>query len=222
MAGTFFPVALPAVGEKDESLAGEKETGIFSGAEFHTLSLTYMSESNAAEEAARYPAGRYHPQAQVTTQNRAQWLDELAELPDKLKQAIAGLSDEQLDAPYRAGGWTSRQVVHHLADSHMNSYMRFRHAVTEDAPVIKPYDEARWADLTDAKSAPVDSSLGILQHLHARWILLLRGFGDAEFARVFVHPERGEVRLDTALGLYAWHGRHHVAQIVGLRKRNGW
>ncbi len=181
-----------------------------------------MSESKAAEDAARYPVGRYRPQAQVTAQDRAQWLEELAEVPEKLKHAVAGLSDEQLDIPYRAGGWTSRQVVHHLADSHMNSYMRFRHALTEDAPVIKVYDEARWAELSDAKSAPVELSLGLLQQLHARWILLLRGFGDAEFARIFRHPERGDLRLDTALGLYAWHGRHHVAQILALRKRNGW
>lgn len=181
-----------------------------------------MSESNAAEDAARYPVGRYRPQAQVKSQDREQWLDELAEAPEKLKHAVAGLSDEQLEIPYRAGGWTSRQVVHHLADSHMNSYMRFRHAVTEHAPVIKPYDEARWAELSDAKSAPIDLSVGLLEQLHARWILLLRGFGDAEFARVFVHPERGKERLDTALGLYAWHGRHHVAQITGLRTRSGW
>ena len=181
-----------------------------------------MSESNAAEDAVRYPVGRDRPCAQVTSQDREQWLDQLAELPEKLKEAVAGLSDTQLDTPYRAGGWTARQVVHHLADSHMHSYMRFRHAVTEDAPVIKVYDEARWAELSDAKTAPVGLSVGLLGQLHARWILFLRGFGDAEYARVFRHPERGDLRLDTALGLYAWHGRHHVAQIMGLRKRNGW
>lgn len=181
-----------------------------------------MSQLSAEEEMVRYPVGRYRPAAQVTAEQRAQWLDELAAFPGFLKQAVAGLSQEQLDTPYRTGGWTPRQVVHHLADSHMNSYMRFRHALTEDAPVIKPYDEARWAELTDAKSGPADLSLGILEHLHARWVLLLRGFSDIEFARVFRHPERGEARLDTMLGLYAWHGRHHLAQIENLRKRNNW
>jgi hypothetical protein len=181
-----------------------------------------MSQLNAAEEASRYPVGRYHPPAAITAQERALWLEELATFPHKLNQAVSGLLDEQLDTPYRAGGWTSRQVVHHLADSHMNSYMRFRHALTEESPVIKPYDEARWAELVDAKSAPVNLSLGVLEQLHARWILLLRGFGDQEFARVFRHPERGDMRLDSTLGLYAWHGRHHVAQILGLRKRNNW
>lgn len=212
-------MALSAVGEGHEPITITKQTSIFSGLE---LSLTYMSESHIAEEGARYPVGRYRPQTQVTAQDRERWLDELAELPQKTKDAVAGLSDTQLDTPYRTGGWTSRQVVHHLADSHMNSYMRFRHAVTEDAPVIKVYDEARWAELSDAKTAPPALSVGLLEQLHARWILFLRGLGDAEFARVYRHPEKGDLRLDTALGLYAWHGRHHVAQITGLRTRNGW
>lgn len=176
----------------------------------------------AEDESLRYPVGRYQPPSQITAQNRAQWLAELEALPAQLRQAVDGLSKEQLDTPYRPGGWTVRQVVHHLPDSHMNSYMRFRFALTEDAPPIKPYDEATWAELTDAKSAPIDLSLGLLENLHARWAILLRSLSDAQFARTFRHPKMGDVRLDAALGLYAWHGRHHLGHITNLRKRKGW
>lgn len=181
-----------------------------------------MPLSNAEDESLRYPAGRYRPPSQITSQDRAQWLTELESLPVKLRQAVGGLSEEQLDTPYRPGGWTVRQVVHHLPDSHMNSYGRFRLALTEDAPLIKPYNEATWAELTDAKSAPIDLSLGLLENLHARWIILLRSLNDAQFARTFHHPDLGEMRLDATLGLYAWHGRHHLAHIMNLRQRKGW
>ena len=136
--------------------------------------------------------------------------------------AVAGLDDRQLDTPYRPGGWTVRQVVHHYADSHANSYVRFRLALTEDAPVIKPYDEQRWAELPDAKSAPISVSLTLLSALHQRWVLLLRSLDDQTFARTFIHPELGEMRLDKTLGLYAWHCHHHVAHITNLRARQGW
>ena len=176
----------------------------------------------AEDESLRYPVGHYQPQSQITAHGRAQWLAELEALPAQLRQAVDGLSKEQLDTPYRPGGWTVRQVVHHLPDSHMNSYMRFRFALTEDAPPIKPYDEATWAELTDAKSAPIDLSLGLLENLHARWAILLRSLSDAQFARTFRHPQMGDVRLDAALGLYAWHGRHHLGHITSLRQRKGW
>ena len=176
----------------------------------------------AEDESLRYPVGHYRPQSQITAHDRAQWLAELEALPAQLRQAVDGLSKEQLNTPYRPGGWTVRQVVHHLPDSHMNSYMRFRFALTEDAPPIKPYDEATWAELTDAKSAPIDLSLGLLENLHARWAILLRSLSDAQFARTFRHPQMGDVRLDAALGLYAWHGRHHLGHITSLRQRKGW
>ena len=143
----------------------------------------------------------------------------MANLPANLKQSIAGLSDTQLNTPYRPQGWTVRQVVHHLPDSHMNSYTRFRLALTENVPVIKPYDEAAWANLSDAHTAPVEPSLALLDGLHTRFVLLLRSLSDADYARTFRHPELGEKRLDWTLGLYAWHCRHHVAQITSLRAR---
>ncbi len=161
-------------------------------------------------------------QAQITEEQRRGWIEEVASLPADLRRAVADLTAEQLSKPYREGGWAVRQVVHHLADSHMNSYVRFRLALTEDAPVIKPYQEAAWAELEDAKTAPIELSLGLLDSLHGRWVMLLRSMTQAEFSRTFQHLELGPLRLDSALGLYAWHGRHHVAHITGLRSREGW
>jgi len=132
------------------------------------------------------------------------------------------LSTEQLDTPYRPGGWTVRQVVHHLPDSHLNSYIRFRLALTEKEPTIKPYDQERWAELDDAKTAPIEPSLALLEALHQRWIMLLRSLIPADFARTFNHPEMGIVTLDATLRLYEWHGRHHTAHITSLRERMGW
>ncbi len=181
-----------------------------------------MPLPDTEDESLRYPTGRYQVPSQITAQDRAQWLAELESLPAKLRQAVDGLSEEQLDAPYRPGGWTVRQVAHHLPDSHMNSYGRFRLALTEDAPLIKPYNEAAWAELADAKSAPINVSLALLENLHARWVILLRSMNDAQFARTFRHPDMGEMRLDATLGLYAWHGQHHVAQIMNLRRQKSW
>jgi hypothetical protein len=158
----------------------------------------------------------------ITAGHRVTWVAQLDELPKLLRKAITGLSEAQLDTAYRPGGWTVRQVVHHLADSHMNSFVRFRLAMTEDAPIIKPYNEAAWAELADSKVARVELSLHLLESLHARWSILLRSFKSADMARIFVHPERGPMTLDFALGLYAWHGGHHVAQITRLREREGW
>jgi hypothetical protein len=170
----------------------------------------------------RYPIGRYQAPELITAGECDIWITELANLPENLKQAISGLNDAQLDTPYRPGGWSVRQVVHHLPDSHMNSYVRFRLALTEPSPLIKPYEEAAWAELADAKAGPTVPSLHLLEGLHTRWVALLRSLTEDEFARTFRHPELGEIRLDWTLGFYAWHSRHHVAQITGLRERSGW
>jgi uncharacterized damage-inducible protein DinB len=138
-----------------------------------------------------------------------------------MRAAVAGLTEQQLDTPYRAGGWTVRQVVHHVPESHMNSYVRFKLALTEDDPVIKPYDEVLWAKLADAY-APIEGSLALLDALHQRWVPLLESMKDGDFERTFRHPELGPVRLDQNLALYAWHGKHHVAHITALRDRMGW
>ena len=170
----------------------------------------------------RYPVGQFDMQAAITEEHRRAFIDEINETPARLRSAIEGLSPEQLETPYRPDGWTVRQVVHHLPDSHLNSYVRFKLALTEDEPLIRTYDEARWAQLEDARTAPVDVSLHLLESLHRRWALLLGSLTDADFARSFRHPEWGAVSLDKAVALYAWHGRHHVAHILSLRERMGW
>jgi uncharacterized damage-inducible protein DinB len=146
----------------------------------------------------------------------------IADLPTALRTAVTGLSDSQLDTPYREGGWTVRQLVHHVADSHTNASVRFRLALTEDFPTIKPYAEARWAELADARTLPVEASLALLDSLHARWVVLLESLSDAQWARGYVHPEMGRQTLDRAAALYAWHGRHHTAHVTGLLARMNW
>jgi hypothetical protein len=170
----------------------------------------------------RYPIGTLSLEGEATDAQRRGWIDEIAEAPARLRAAVEGLSPQQLDTPYRPGGWTVRQVVHHVPDSHLNSYVRFRLALTEDEPVIKPYDEQRWAELADARTAPIEPSLALLESLHERWVLLLRSLSAADWARTFRHPERGVVTLEQNLRIYAWHGRHHVAHITSLRRRSGW
>jgi hypothetical protein len=171
----------------------------------------------------RYPVGRFTTPDSVVPGDRAPWIDTIEQLPAALRLAVAGLSAEQLDTPYREGGWTVRQVVHHLPDSHMNSYVRFRLALTENEPTIRPYEEGRWAELADARSGPVESSLTLLEGLHARWTLLLRSLTDADWLRTFRHPEHGRIfTLHDTLAMYAWHCRHHLAHISELRNRNGW
>jgi hypothetical protein len=177
---------------------------------------------STAEEQVRFPIGRYRPPTPISAEQRNAWIEELEALPRNLRQAVADLDDARLDTPYREGGWTVRQVVHHYPDSHLNSYTRFRLAMTEDSPTIKPYEEAQWAELYDARTAPVEPSLALLDGLHARWTILLRSLSDADYARTFKHPDVGEVRLDWTLGLYAWHSRHHVAHIQNLRSRERW
>ena len=170
----------------------------------------------------RYPVGRFSPPASNTANVRAEHIRAISRLPESLKAATGGLSDAQLDTPYREGGWTVRQVVHHLADSHANSVIRFKLALTEDWPTIKPYDEAAWAQLSDSKSLPIESSLKFIDAMHERWVALLEAMDEADFEKGFVHPERGKQNLATALAIYAWHGRHHMAHITALRARNGW
>jgi hypothetical protein len=170
----------------------------------------------------RYPVGRFKFPDAVSSDDRAKFIDQIAEAPAKLRAVVTGFSDQQLDTPYRPGGWTVRQVVHHVPDSHLNSYMRFRLALTEDEPAIKAYHEDRWAELPDARTAPVEISLALLESLHRRWVALLRSLSDEDWKRRFRHPELGLLSLEKNAALYAWHGRHHVAHITGLRERQGW
>lgn len=169
----------------------------------------------------RYPVGRFVP-VENTANTRAEDIRTIGLLPQRLCAAIAGLGDTQLDTPYRDGGWTVRQVVHHLADSHANSVIRFKLALTEEWPIIKPYDEKAWAELPDSKSLPIDCSLSFISAMHERWVALLESMTEADFERGYAHPERGRQDLATALGIYAWHCRHHTAHITALRTRNGW
>ncbi len=174
-------------------------------------------------EDPRYPIGRFHLEGEITPERRAAWIEEIAALPGQLRAAVAGLSAEQLDTPYRTGGWTARQVVHHVPDSHMNAYVRFKLALTEDEPTVKPYDEVRWAVLPDTKKTPVEVSLALTAALHERWTVVLRCMSPEDFARTIYHPEhKRKFTLDYLLAQYAWHGKHHVAHITSLRKRMGW
>jgi len=170
----------------------------------------------------RYPVGKFSFDGNMTEQKKAQYLDDIERTPARLRAAVHGLNDQQLDTPYRDGGWTVRQVVHHVPDSHMNSYVRFKLALTEDEPTIRPYMENLWAELPEAKSAPIELSLTLLESLHQRWMLALRGIKPEEWKRNLRHPEMGLLSLEKTLALYAWHGRHHVAHITELRKRMGW
>jgi hypothetical protein len=170
----------------------------------------------------RYPIGKFQFPAEVSDNDRELFIEQIAETPANLRASIEGLSEAQLETPYRPDGWTVRQVIHHVPDSHLNSYIRFRLALTEEEPLIKAYHEDRWAELKDARSAPVEISLALLDALHVRWTELLRALSKEELSRTFRHPELGPIRLEQNLALYAWHGRHHVAHITGLRHRMGW
>ena len=178
--------------------------------------------SNAIASDPRYPVGKFSHEGPVPAEQRTQYLEQVAQAPAKLRAATQGLSDVQLDTPYRDGGWGPRQVVHHVADSHMNAFIRFKLSLTEDNPTIKPYAEDLWAELPDGKSLPPEVSLAILDNVHRRWITLLRAMKETDWARTFTHPAMGVRRLDQSLALYAWHGRHHVAHITALRQEKGW
>jgi hypothetical protein len=170
----------------------------------------------------RYPIGKFKFDGPASEAQRTKFIDDIEQTPAALRAAIDKLSAEQIETPYRDGGWTVRQVVHHVPDSHMNAYVRFKLALTEDEPTIKPYMEDRWADTAEIPSTPLEVSFSMLESLHDRWVRLLRTLGPADWKRSFRHPELGTVSLERNLALYAWHGKHHVAHITELRKKMGW
>jgi hypothetical protein len=175
-----------------------------------------------AEDDLRYPVGRFRPHASPGKSHRATAIADIAALPPKMREAVAGLDDRQLDTPYRPGGWTVRQVVHHVADSHMNAFIRLKLALTEDAPTIKPYDENAWALLGDARM-PIDVSLAIIDGVHRRWDVLNQALQEADYGRLWTHPEHGKTfTIDWLLQNYGWHSRHHTAHITSLRARENW
>jgi hypothetical protein len=170
----------------------------------------------------RYPIGKFTYNSSPSEDERTKLIGDIGATPGTLRSAVQGLSPAQLDTPYRDGGWTVRQVVHHVPDSHLNAYVRFKLALTEDHPTIKPYMEDRWAELQDSRSTPIEVSLSLLASLHDRWVGLLNSITPEQWKRSFNHPELGTVPLEKNLALYSWHGRHHVAHIIELRKRMGW
>ena len=170
----------------------------------------------------RYPIGEFKFEGPLAQDQRQALIEKIEQTPARMRAAVAGLNDEQLDTPYRPEGWNVRQVVHHVPESHLNAYIRFKLAITEDEPTIKPYFEDRWAELDDARQAPIAPSLDLLDALHSRWIWFLRSLKPEDFQRTFRHPELGVVSLDKNIALYAWHGQHHVAHITSLRERMGW
>jgi len=196
----------------------------------------------------RYPIGKFAPPENITAEVRETWINEIAAMPENFRAALDGLNDDQLDTPYREGGWTLRQVAHHVPDSHLNAFIRFKWALTEDMPTIKAYNEADWANLPDVQNTPVETSLHLLEALHQRWVILLKSLNEEDLKRAFIHPEflpdamqmsdkastdwlsknaSGDLPpyiflLEKVLGLYAWHGKHHTAHITALRNRMGW
>lgn len=170
----------------------------------------------------RYPIGPFQFAPPATAATRRDDIASIAEAPLRLREAVAGLDERQLDTPYRPGGWTVRQVVHHVADSHINAYTRFRLAMTEDRPTVRPYDEKGWAELDDARAAPIEISLALLDRLHDRWVRLLHSLQPEDFARTVLHPENGVMSIDHLLQSYSWHGKHHVAHVTALRRRENW
>ncbi|GAE25735.1 hypothetical protein JCM9140_1743 [Halalkalibacter wakoensis JCM 9140] len=169
----------------------------------------------------KYPIGTFEFDGEITESVATEWIKEIEELPSLLQKAVKDLDDEQLDTPYRPGGWTIRQVIHHLADSHMNALVRFKLALTEETPVIKPYNEAKWAELSDC-TLPIEVSLLLLKSLHTRWTNVLSSLSPEDLKKTFIHPELGEVTVGKNIGIYAWHGRHHLAHITSLCNRKGW
>lgn len=169
-----------------------------------------------------YPIGRFSPPSEYSPELRATLIETVASTPARFRAAVTGLTEAQLDTPYRPGGWTVSQVVHHVPDSHMNAYVRFKLALTEDVPTIKPYDEAAWATLEDSRTTPIETSLTLLEVIHDRWVRIMRSLDNAGFERRYRHPDTGNHSLDFMLALYAWHGPHHTAHVTALRERMGW
>lgn len=180
-----------------------------------------MNTAPAPDQDLRYPVGRLERKQELSEHERREAIEAIAAAPALLRAAVAGLATEQLDTPYRDGGWSVRQVVHHVADSHLHFYARVKFALTESEPTIKPYDERTWAELPDTR-LPVEPSLDVIEGLHARLAAVLRTLHADDFARPLVHPENGRMTLDSLLCLYSWHGRHHTAHITALRARAGW
>jgi hypothetical protein len=170
----------------------------------------------------RYPIGKFQRPAALSAAERRTAIDEIAAAPAQLRAAVKGLTEAQLETPYRPDGWTVRQVVHHVPESHLNAYTRFKLALTEDTPTIKPYDENGWSRTDDVRTTPIETSLVLLESLHDRWVRLLDSVSEAEFDRKLTHPESGVMNLHQLLALYQWHGKHHVAHVTTLRERNGW
>ena len=178
--------------------------------------------TDAALDALRYPVGKFQPIPTGTKDDRARWIDEIARAPEILAGLVQGLTPAQLGTPYREGGWTVAQTVNHVADSHINAYIRTRFVLTEDDFTVKPYAEAKWAMLADAAALDVSPSIALLRALHTRWVMLLRAITPEQFVKPFTHPESGPMTLDKLIQLYEWHGRHHAAHIRTLKARNGW
>jgi hypothetical protein len=170
----------------------------------------------------RYPIGRFSPDLNPTSETRARHIEEIAGLPSRMRRAVSGLNQDQINTPYRDGGWTVQQVVHHVADSHLNAYVRFKLTMTADTPTINPYDEVAWAQLQDTQGTPIEVSVSLLESLHTRWIVLLKSLHAEDFHRKFNHPESGIHDADWLLALYAWHGKHHLTHITSLRERMKW
>lgn len=177
--------------------------------------------AEAASKDLRFPVGEFDKNIEITPGIREEFIEVIKDLPEKMAEAVEGLNEEQIDTPYRPGGWTVRQTVHHVADSHINSLCRFKLALTEENPTIRPYFEDRWAELADSR-LPVDVSLKLLEAIHRRWVVLLESMTDEDFKKTLIHPDSGAWTVEKFLALYAWHSRHHTAHITKLRERNGW
>ncbi len=170
----------------------------------------------------RYPIGKFERLDTISDEQRKTFIKQIAEAPANLRSAVRGLTDTQIETPYREGGWTVRQVVHHVADSHLNAYIRCKLALTEDTPPIKPYSEKLWAELFDARTSAIEPSLVLTESLHHRWVMLMQSLAPNDFGKAMRHPEHGIITIDFLVQLYSWHGRHHAAHITALRERMGW
>jgi hypothetical protein len=174
-------------------------------------------------EQLKFPIGKFEKPKTITKDDLLKWISEISTFPTRMKNEVNNLTNQQLDTQYRPEGWTIRQVVHHCADSHMNSLTRFKLTLTEDKPTVKPYYEERWAELADSKNMPIEPSLKMIEGIHERWTVLLNNLTESDYSKIFIHPEHGkEYRMDENIGLYAWHCNHHLAHITETKKRNNW